>query len=292
MLISNALKRNTMHPALKFLIALLVTLGFFLIWDRAEIASFRSNAYVNSGLEAKDDHQRAITDFSEAIRLSPLNTLAYIDRGNAYQQQGKLDRAIADYNEAIRLRPNSATAHYSRGNAFSMQGEFPRAIDDYSQVIRIHPKYASGFSNRGRAYFYTGAFSEARVDFEQALKLDPQDAYSALWLDLAERRGNLSSELPAVAKQLNMTAWPAPIVKLLLGDLTADAVFADTADPSPEITRAEVCEANFYSAELALLQRQTEEAVRLLHLAANGCPRSFVEWRGATSELARLGANH
>jgi len=281
-----------MHPALKFLTALLVTFAFFLIWDRAEIASYRSTAYVNSGLKAKDDHQRAITDFSEAIRLNPPNTDAYINRGNAYQRQGELDRAIADYNEAIRLRPNSATAHYSRGNAFSMQGEFARAIDDYSQVIRIHPKYAPGFATRGRAHFYAGAFSEARVDFEQALKLDPQDAYSALWLDLAERRDNHSSQLPDVAKQLNMTAWPAPIVKLLLGDLTADAVFADTADPSPETMRAEICEANFYSAELALLQRRTEEALRQLHLAANGCPRSFVEWRGAIAELARLGANH
>jgi lipoprotein NlpI len=290
MLISNALKRHTMHPALKFSTALLVTLGFFAIWDRAEIASFRSSAYVNSGLKAKDD--LAITDFSEAIRLNPLNTLAYINRGKAYQEQGELDRAIADYSEAIRLRPSSATAHYNRGNAFSLQGDFAPAIADYSQVIRIHPKHAPGFANRGRAYFYQGSLFQARADFEQALKLDPKDAYTALWLDLADRRDHLSSQLPRISRQLNMTAWPAPIVKLFLGDLTADAVLADAVHPSPPIMQGQVCEANFYSAELALLKQQTEEALRLLRLASSRCPRSFIEYRAALAELARLGASH
>jgi lipoprotein NlpI len=290
--ILNALKRHTMHPAVKFFTALLVTLGFFVVWDRAQIASFRSDAYVDSGLKAKDDLQRALPDFSEAIRLNPLNSLAYISRGKAYQEQGELDRAVADYNEAIRLRPNSATAHYNRGNAFSMQGDFARAILDYSQVIRIHPKQASGFANRGRAYFYQGSLAQARTDFEQALKLEPNEAYSALWLDLAERRDHLSSQLPKIAQQLNPAAWPAPIVKFFLGGRTADAVVAEAVDPSPQISQAQACEANFYLAEVALLKQQPDEAVRLFQLAADGCPRSFVEWRGANAELARLGVHH
>ena len=81
MLISNALKRNIMHPVSKFFTALLVTLGFFVIWDRAEIASFRSNSYVQSGLKAKDDLQLALTDFSEAHDLSA----KYPDRVRALQ---------------------------------------------------------------------------------------------------------------------------------------------------------------------------------------------------------------
>src|ERR1035437_8756378 len=157
----NASRRNVMHPVLKFGIALLVTLAFFLFWDRAEIASFRATAYNNSGLaaKAKGDLDRAFTDSAEAIRLDPLNTAAFINRGNTYQAKRDLDRAIADYNEAIRLRPRSATAHYNRGNAFSSKGDFESAIADYNQVIRLHPKHAPGFANRGRTFFYAGSFA-------------------------------------------------------------------------------------------------------------------------------------
>ena len=285
--------QKTMNPVLKFAIALLAMLAFFLIWDRAEIANFRATAYNNSGLasKTKGDFDRAITDFSEAIRLNPQRTSAYDYRGNAYEAKGDLDRAIADYNEAIRLYPKFATAYYDRGNAYSTKGEFERAIADYSQVIRIHPKHPAGFTNRGRAYFYAGSLGQARSDFKQALTLDPKHAYAALWLDLAERRDNLPSTLPQVAKQLDLTVWPAPIVKFFLGDLTADALLGAATDPNSETMRGQICEANFYTAELELLKHVKKEALRLFQIAASDCPRSFIEWRAATAELSRLNSN-
>jgi lipoprotein NlpI len=282
-----------MNPVLKFAIALLGTLAFFLFWDRAEIASFRATAYDHSGLaaKAKGDLDRAITDFNEAIRLNPQNISAYLNRGNTYEAKDDLDHAIADYSEAIRLYPKFATAYYDRGNVLTTKGDFERAIADYSQVIRIHPKHAPGFGNRGRAYFYAGSLALARADFKQALTLDPKHAYAALWLDLAERRDNLPSQLPEAANQLDMTVWPAPIVKLFLGNLTADAALAAATDPKPEIMQGQVCEANFYTAEMALLKNLKDEALRLFRLAASRCPRSFIEWRAAIAELSKLHAN-
>ena len=173
-----------------------------------------------------------------------------------------------------------------------MKGDFDRAIADYNQVIRLYPKHAPGYANRGRAFFYSGSLARARADFEQALLLDPKYAYAALWLDLAERRDNLPSRLPQLATQLDMAAWPAPVVRLFLGDLTADAALAAAADPQPEIMQGQVCEANFYTAELALLKHAKEEALRLFGVAASDCPRSFIEWRAANAELSRLNASH
>jgi lipoprotein NlpI len=279
-----------MNPLLKFAIALVVTLAFFLVWDRAEIESFRATSNISSGLaaEAKRNLEGAIRDFNEAVRLDPQHVSAYLNRGNIYQTQGELDRAIADYDEVIRLSPRFATAYYQRGNAFSSKGDFERAISDYSQIIRLHPKHAAGFANRGRAYFYAGSLANARADFAKALTLDPKHAYAGLWLDIAERRDHLPSQLPQLADQLDMTVWPGPIVKLFLGELSADAVLAKAADPNPEVMQGQVCEAHFYAAELALLKPQTEEALQHLRLAASGCPRSFIEWRAANAELSRL----
>src|SRR6266404_1188228 len=77
----------------------------------------------------------------------------YNNRGYAYSHKGDLDRAIADYSEAIRIDPKDAIAFNNRGSAYSHKGDLDRAIADYSEAIRLNPKDAIAFNNRGIAYF-------------------------------------------------------------------------------------------------------------------------------------------
>ncbi len=60
---------------------------------------------------------------------------AYNNRGAAYQKKGKVDRAIADYTQAIRLKPNFATAYNNRGVAYEKKGKVDRAA--YDEGYRI-----------------------------------------------------------------------------------------------------------------------------------------------------------
>src|SRR5260370_661859 len=98
-------------------------------------------AYAYRGLayRAKDDTDRAIVDYSEAIRLDPKYVIAFVSRGIAYPVKGDYDRAIADYNEAVRLDPKYALAFYGRGLAYHLTGDFDRAIADYSEAIAVDP---------------------------------------------------------------------------------------------------------------------------------------------------------
>ena len=59
----------------------------------------------------KRNYDKAIADYSEAVRIDPNNAKAYYDRGLAYRSNGKRDKAIADFSEAIRLDPNNAAAY-------------------------------------------------------------------------------------------------------------------------------------------------------------------------------------
>ena len=101
---------------------------------------------------SKGDMDRAIADYTEALRLNPKYALAYSNRGLAYRDKGDTDRAIANLTEAIRLDPKSAIAYNNRGSAYWRKGENDRAIADYTEALRLDPKNAIAYVNRGLIY--------------------------------------------------------------------------------------------------------------------------------------------
>ena len=84
--------------------------------------------------------------------------------------------------------------------------------------------------------------------------------------------------------------WPAPIVKFYLGDMTLQALRAAADDPNVVKRKGQVCEANFYAAELALANGKKDDAAELLRSSADDCPRSFIEWPAAVAELRAVEA--
>jgi lipoprotein NlpI len=87
-----------------------------------------------------------------------------------------------------------------------------------------------------------------------------------------------------------MTAWPAPVIRMFLGQLTPAAALAAADDPDADTKTGQICEANFYSGELALQTGGKDEATRLFKLASSGCPKGFNEYAAANAELKALGA--
>ncbi|MGP0089477.1 MAG: tetratricopeptide repeat protein [Xanthobacteraceae bacterium] len=262
-----------------------------IIEARGEAARSRTIAYYNRGNAhyAKGDYDRAIADYTEAIWLDPTSPLVFNNRGKAYLGEGDLDRAIADYDEAIRLDPLSANPFNNRGKAYLGKGDYGRAIADYTEVIRLDPKNADGYRLRGIAHLYGGTPAAALADVSQASEVDPKDGYNALWLDIVGRRNHIPSRLSQTSAKLDMTAWPAPVIRMFLGQMTPAGVLAAADDPDPSKKKGRLCEASFYGGELALLTSARDEVTRLLQTAASDCPKNFDEWGAANVELKALG---
>jgi lipoprotein NlpI len=254
-----------------------------------------NNAYPYNGrgiaYQRKGDNDRAMQDFDEAIRLDPDFAAPYNNRGVVYRMKGDTDRAIQDYDQAMRLDPKFVLPYNNRGIAYGKKGDNDRAIADFSQAIGLDPNYAAPYLGRGRLYFFGKAVDMAEADFKKASELNPKYAYGALWLDLTERRMDVPSHLAQAATQLDMTAWPAPVVRLYLGQMTPADVLDAAQNADAKKMKDQVCEANFYSGELALLQGKRDEATRLFRLAARECSANFVESAAATAELKGLGVS-
>jgi tetratricopeptide (TPR) repeat protein len=132
----------------------------------------------------KGDHDRAIAEYNEAIRLDPKLSAAFYNRGTAYLHKGDHDRGIADFDEAIRLEPNDAFLFAARGGAYGLKEQYDRALADYGEAMRLSPKEthlspeidASFLCGRGEVYLGKGDEDRAIADFDEAIRLDPKAA--------------------------------------------------------------------------------------------------------------------
>jgi tetratricopeptide (TPR) repeat protein len=130
----------------------------------------RGDAY----LTAKE-YDKAILEFTEAIRVYAESFRVFHQRGLAYFAKGQCDKAIKDFTEAIDRNPESAPTFYCRGLAYGRLKKYDEGIKDFTEAIRLKPDYADALVNRAEAYFRTKESDKAIADYQQAIQLDPSN---------------------------------------------------------------------------------------------------------------------
>jgi tetratricopeptide (TPR) repeat protein len=96
----------------------------------------------NRGLQwlAKDE-KRAIEYYSAALRLDPHYAVAWTSRGEAWAMLGEHDKAIADFDEAIKLAPRFMHAMYnpyeSRALSKESKGDLKGAEADRQVTLQV-----------------------------------------------------------------------------------------------------------------------------------------------------------
>ncbi|MDE1902448.1 MAG: tetratricopeptide repeat protein [Alphaproteobacteria bacterium] len=138
--------------------------------------------------DAKGAIDRAIADYSLAIRLQPDFGKALDRRGLDYTRQAKYDSAIADFSAAVKLAPNDQTAFNARGVAYSDKREYRRAIADFTVAIRLNPGDIQALINRGHSHVDVGDYDDAVADYGAAIRLDPNNAAAFNYRGVAYNR--------------------------------------------------------------------------------------------------------
>jgi len=141
-----------------------------------EAAKLDPKTHFNSGKTNYDkkDYDKAIVNFTEAIRLDPNYAEAYSYRAGAYYGKKDYDKAIADYTELIRLKPD-ASSYSNRAGAYYLKKDYDKAIADYTEAARLKPD-ANTYKDRAVAYNSKGDYDKAIADYTEAIRLKPDSS--------------------------------------------------------------------------------------------------------------------
>jgi len=144
-----------------------------------------------------------IRHFNEAIGRRPHYAWAYLMRGDAFREAGRINDALFDYDDAIRVNPRFAVAWINRGNLRYAKKLYRKAIRDFDEAIRLMPGSAHAHSNRGLAKMELGEHDDALKDFDRAVELDPEFAplynnRGALKMRMRNTRGALKDFRKAI----------------------------------------------------------------------------------------------
>jgi tetratricopeptide (TPR) repeat protein len=152
----------------------------------------------------------SISLWTHVLKIDPRNTIAYLDRGQAYTDAGEMDKALADLDAGEKLEPENPNIYNNRGVIYFKRGEYDKALNEYSRSLALNPRFQPGYLNRailwGRmreyeksirdltaaieinkyfylAYYYRGlAYKELKYadralsDFKAAYKISPKEA--------------------------------------------------------------------------------------------------------------------
>lgn len=112
--------------------------------------------------------------FTDQLRKDGKDARAYAHRGWARKLKGEHDLALKDYNEAIRLQPGEKDWYNNRATIWNAKKEYARAVADCGEAIRLSPGYARPLYNRGLAWQGRKDYAKALADYAEAGRLAPE----------------------------------------------------------------------------------------------------------------------
>jgi len=126
------------------------------------------------GCSQTKDRARTIRDCTRLISAQPDGPIAYNYRGLAYAATGDIDKAVADFSDAVRIDPLYADTYNNRAWAHFELGRSTLALADVQRALDLKPDEPGSLDTRAHIYEMLGRRDEAIADYRQVLSLIPR----------------------------------------------------------------------------------------------------------------------
>jgi len=114
----------------------------------------------------------SVTLWSHAVLKDPTNPVAFIKRGEALDEAGRLSEALSDFDRAAALAPDRPAIAQQKGSVLFKQGDYQGAMAEYNRALAMDPLFHDGYLSRGILWGRMGDFGRAIADLTAALKLN------------------------------------------------------------------------------------------------------------------------
>lgn len=109
-------------------------------------------------------------------------------QGNDHMKKEEFERAIELYTQAIDLDPNNQVFYCNRAAAHSKMNNHYAAVEDCKRAIDMDPNYSKAYGRMGLAYSSVEKHKEAVECFNKALSLEPENESYKSNLQLAQEK--------------------------------------------------------------------------------------------------------
>ena len=125
---------------------------------------------------ANTNSDKTSRDNGEPVPQEPKDAVAYCLRAKTFLEKGDADQAIRDYTQGIRLAPINSTAfianaYFARGMAYMEKRDYNRAVSDFTEIIQLLPNNSEAYYNRATAYHLAGRDDLANADYAKSLQV-------------------------------------------------------------------------------------------------------------------------
>ncbi len=108
------------------------------------------------------DYPRAMTYFSEMVRLAPDDATGYHFLAETQRAAGQPQRAVATLERALLVVRESPLTHQLLGDAYSDLGRYRPAAESYNRALMLDPLLADAWFGFGRTSLQLGRTADAR----------------------------------------------------------------------------------------------------------------------------------
>ncbi|MDD3296138.1 MAG: tetratricopeptide repeat protein [Candidatus Omnitrophica bacterium] len=118
--------------------------------------------------------EEALSEGRKSKELGSRNADVLANLGFLYYSLGMIDEAIIELQEAVKVKPKVDVFHYDLGTLYLLEKEYKKAKKQFKEAININPDFAYARNNLGYILWLEQNYSEAKGFLERAISLNPQ----------------------------------------------------------------------------------------------------------------------